>query len=464
MWLILYNTILGVASPLIVLMLLAKKRCRRGLPERLGLDGWAARPVSPKGRRADHTSAQSTKPAVWIHAVSLGEVTAVTPLVKRLRGRYPDVELIVSTVTETGRQAVAQYLTGVATHRYAPLDFPWVVKRVVKQVNPLVYGFVETELWPNLLGILEKTSVPTVLLNGRISSRSYKRYRLIRPLVARMLRSTRCLMQSERDVERILALGAREPLVRWAGNLKFDDLTTRFQHDDPALRRKELGLGAREVLIVAGSTHPGEEECLLQCYQDLVGDFPFLVLLVAPRHLERVTQLEGIIQARGLSAFRRTAIPPSDPGNGGGGNPRVIILDTQGELASVYRDAEIAFVGGTLQPIGGHNLLEPAFWGKPVLFGPHTDHCADVAELLVSKGGGKQLSGAADLGPTITALLTDDAARHAMGQAANRVVVENQGATCRHLAELESLIDRRLRLLGIDRGCVDHEPQVAKIP
>lgn len=464
MWLILYNTILVVASPFILLLLLAKKRCRRGLPERLGLDGDLFRLVSPKGRRHLNTSGASNKPVVWIHAVSLGEVTAITPLVKRLRARYPDVDLIVSTVTETGRQAVVQYLTGIATHRYAPLDFPWVVKRVVNRLNPIAYGFVETELWPNLLGILERTSVPTVLLNGRISSRSYSRYRLVRPLVARMLRGTRCLMQSERDVERIITLGARASQVRKVGNLKFDDLTTRSQNDDAELRRKGLGLGEHEVLIVAGSTHPGEEECLIQCYLDLIGNFPCLVLLLAPRHLERVTQLDRIVRARGLPAFRRTALDGSKPGDRGMGNPRVIILDTQGELASMYRDAVVAFVGGTLQPIGGHNLLEPAFWGTPVLFGPHTDHCADVAELLVRSGGGKQLSAGAELGPTMSALLTDDAARQAMGQAARRVVLENQGATARHLTELESLIDQRLSVLATSRGHADQGPRVVKVP
>ena len=418
MWYLLYNGLLLLASPIILAVLMAKQRCRRGLPQRLGLSAEPAFPPTA-GRPAG---------VIWIHAVSLGEVVAVVPLVRDLRRRYPDAKLIVSTVTETGREAVEQRLEGLAEHRYAPLDFPWVVNQVIDALRPILYIFVETELWPNLLRGLRRRNIPSVLVNGRLSTRSFKRQRLpvIRGFYREMLNMISCcLMQSQRDAERIIDLGADPSRVWCTGNIKFDQPLPHAPSNGSDLSRTLLGLTGGEQLWVAGSTHAGEEEAIVSAYRSLHAEFPYLLLVLAPRHIERAGQVEQMVRSQGLATFRRSR---GETGLGSGSGPRVLILDTRGELALLYRDALVAFVGGTLTPVGGHNLLEPAVWGRPVLFGPHTDHCAEVAALLSHARGGQMVQDEQDLTRVLRALLRDREALRRMGQAAQQVVADNQGA------------------------------------
>ena len=426
MWYFLYNVLLILASPVILVILLAKNRCRTGIHKRLG---WY--PSEP-------TTSESRQPVIWVHAVSLGEVTAAVPLVRTLHIRYPNYRLIVTTVTETGREAVEQRLAGAAEHRYVPLDFPWVVSRVVQRLRPALFICVETELWPNLLRILSLRGVPIVLVNGRLSSQSYQGYRFIRPLMKQLLTCvTACLMQSPRDAERIRDLGAPADRVMCTGNIKFDQLVPHI--DTPAVESlRNLLLRDDEELFVAGSTHPGEEEQVLDCYRTLVQQFPNLVLLLAPRHIERAAQVEAAVTARGFAVVRRSllargSVPPK--------GPRVIILDTRGELATVYRYAVVTFVGGTFVPVGGHNLLEPAIWGKSVFFGPYTDHCAEIADLLIQAAGGRRAADGAELVTHVAAVLRDRSALERMGRAAQQVVLDNRGA-------LERTVEVITRLLG----------------
>ena len=413
MWLFLYNVMLILGSPIILLILMSKKRCRRGLAERFGF-----------GRYREAVQGD----VVWVHAVSLGEVVAAVPLVRRLHVLYPRHRIVVTTVTETGREAVEQRLSTMAIHRYAPLDFPWAVARAVTNLNPAVFLFIETELWPNQLGALAERGVPAILVNGRLSSTSFGRYQYVRPLVSRMLKGlTYCLMQSQRDAERVVALGARADRVIATGNIKFDQPKPDPEHD--AVPRSAL-VAEGEELIVAGSTHPGEEEQVVECYQALLKEFPSLVLLLAPRHIERAPRVETVIAGKGLKAVRRSALRQTvEPIRG----PRVLILDTRGELAAVYRHAVVAFVGGTLVPIGGHNLLEPAAWGKPVFFGSYTDHCLDVARLLQAAGAGKQVRDGAELTEDIARVLRDRHLLRAMGDHAEEVLRQNRGALDRSL-------------------------------
>ncbi len=418
MWYLLYNSLLLLASPVILFVLLAKQRCRRGLPQRLGL-------VAEKSSKQP---AGESACVIWIHAVSLGEVVAVAPLVRDLHRRDPKARLVVSTVTETGREAVEQRLEGVAEHRYAPLDFPWVVNQVIDQLRPTLYVFVETELWPNLLRSLRRRNIPSILVNGRLSTRSFERQRLpvIRDFYRTMLNMISCcLMQSERDAQRVIALGAEPSRVRCTGNIKFDQPVPQASADGSALSKALLGLTDREQLLVAGSTHPGEEEAIVAAYQALSPEFPDLRLVLAPRHIERATQVEQMVRARGLTVSRRST---GGAGQMAGTGPRVLVLDTRGELALLYREAVVAFVGGTLAPVGGHNLLEPAVWGKPVFFGPHTDHCAEVAALLSNAQGGGVVQDAQHLAQALRELLRDPDALRRMGQAAQQVVADNQGA------------------------------------
>jgi 3-deoxy-D-manno-octulosonic-acid transferase len=431
MWYFLYNLVLIVTSPIILGILLAKKRCRRGLLQRLGL-------TNGLSRRADKPN-QPDQPVIWVHAVSLGEVVAVAPLVKELHRRHPGYRLIVSTFTETGREAVEQRLATIAEHRYAPLDFPWVVEKFVGHSQLSLYVFVETEFWPNLLRALRRRGVPTVLVNGRLSTRSYGRQQWgpVQSFYRAMLQMVSLfLMQSDRDVERVISLGADSRFVRRTGNIKFDQPMP--ESSGAGISRSNLGVGEHEQLLVAGSTHPGEEKAIVTAYRLIVAACPSAVLLVAPRHIERVEQLEAMLREQGLAVQRCSAVRKNGALRGGG--PRVVILDTRGELASVYREAAVAFVGGTLVPIGGHNLLEPAVWAKPVLFGPYTDNCAEIADLLSQGGGGTRVTDSETLAQQVIRMLNNPEDSEHMGQSAQQVIRQNQGALQRTLEAIEAVL------------------------
>ncbi|MBH0202650.1 MAG: 3-deoxy-D-manno-octulosonic acid transferase [Nitrospira sp.] len=423
MWKFLYNIGLLLAAPVIVAVLLAKPRCRPGFFQRMG---WQ-----------DHSSngGGSSQPLIWIHAVSLGEVVAAAPLVKALYERHPEYRYIVTTVTETGREAVEQRLGGIAEHRYAPLDFSWAVAGMVRRLRPLLYVFVETELWPNLLWTLRKQDVPSVLVNGRLSSRSFGRQDL--PLIRSFYRSilqtlTLCLMQSDRDRQRIVALGAEPTRVQVTGNIKFDQPLPDVRLDESL--RRSFGLDEDEQLILAGSTHAGEEELLVSAYRHIVKTHPTTVLMLAPRHIERAERVETMLREAGCAVQRRSRIQEKHSG------PRVIILDTRGELSRAYREAVVAFVGGTLVPVGGHNLLEPAVWGTPVMFGPYTDHCAEVAALLSEAEGGRRVVGVEDIVASLEEWLGQPDTRYRVGQAAKQAVLDNQGALKRSLDLIETCL------------------------
>lgn len=442
MWKLLYNIGLLLAAPVIVGILLAKPRCRPGLAQRLGVEEGLSGlfGLSRLSRRPDRPDRQDRsdgpdQPVIWIHAVSLGEVVAAAPLVKALRGRHPDFRYIVTTVTETGREAVEQRLEGIAEHRYAPLDFSWAVAGRVRRLRPTLYVFVETEIWPNLLWTLRERGVPSILVNGRLSSRSFRRQDL--PLIRSFYRSvlqtlTLCLMQSDRDKDRLVALGADPTKVHVTGNIKFDQPLPDVRSDESL--RRSFGIDEQEQLILAGSTHPGEEELLVSAYRRVVKTHPSTVLMLAPRHIERTERLESTIREAGMVVQRRSRVREKQSG------PRVIILDTRGELSRAYREAVVAFVGGTLVPVGGHNLLEPAVWGIPVMFGPHTDHCAEVAMLLSEAGGGRRVMGEEDLVASLDEWLGRPERRHHMGQAARQAVLDNQGALKRSVDLIETYL------------------------
>jgi 3-deoxy-D-manno-octulosonic-acid transferase len=433
MWNLFYNGLLILASPVILALLLAKPRCRRGLPQRFGF-------ITPR-LAANH------RPLIWLHAVSLGEVVAITPLVLELHRRHPDHRFAVSTATETGRDAVEQRLAGVAEHLYAPLDFPWAVSRTVERLRPALYVFIETELWPNLLLQLARRGVPAVMVNGRLSTKSYARLRRppARWLYESILPLLRlCLMQSDRDVERIISLGADPRSVSRTGNIKFDQ---PLPASDGKLTRADLGLADNAPLLVAGSTHPVEEEMLVDAYQAVLARHPSAQLLLAPRHIERADVLETMVRGRGLTVRRRSNFTEPEEGTS---RIQVVILDSRGELATVYREATVAFVGGTLVPIGGHNLLEPAFWAKPVLFGPYTDHCVEIANLLVQADGGRRVTTVGELTSQLVRLFDHQEEQVGMGRAAQSMVQENQGA----LQATVEAIDRQLASVGPGRSAL----------
>lgn len=428
-----YNLLLILAFPAVLAILLSKARCRPGLPYRVGI---RPPPMPPQ--------AAGSGGVIWIHAVSLGEVVAVAPLAKALYARDPKRVIVVSTVTETGREAVLDRLAGVATHCYAPLDYRWIVRMFVRTLRPAVYVFVETELWPNLLSVLQEHRVSTILVNGRISSRSFARQQwpLIRSVYRQLLeRISMCLMQSERDAERAIALGARPDRVRKTGNIKFDQPLPAASSAQLDPIRRWATHDPEALVVVAGSTHPGEEELLVQACESLRGSFPHLRLVLAPRHIERTAEVAQALAARGIPVQRRSQLTVESLA--GHEAPWLMLLDTRGELGAVYQYATVAFVGGTLVPVGGHNLLEPAAWGKPVVFGSHTDHCQDIARLLEDSGGGARVSDAATLSVQLAAWLGDEERRRTAGRRAEETVRQNQGALDECVSVIEAYLDRR---------------------
>jgi 3-deoxy-D-manno-octulosonic-acid transferase len=403
----LYSAVLGVGLLAYLPAFLVRRRRAgygRHLGQRLGRIGEGL-PPEPRG---------------WIHAVSVGESAVAVPLVEGIRQRWPELSIVVSTITPTGARIVAERLAGRAVHRYFPVDLPGPVRRALDAARPRFFIAIETELWPNFLRALAARRIPAMIANGRISDRSFRRYHRVRWLMRRVLADVSVFaMQSEEDARRIVALGAPPERVVVTGNLKSDLLPEAS--DDEAWRQR-LGLGPGNRLWIAGSTHRGEEALALDAFVHAKARFPGLALLLAPRHPERAGEVEELIRARGLVAVRRSRLP-QDAARGA-----IVILDTVGELAQLYALAEIVFVGGSLVPIGGHNMLEPAMRGKPVLFGPHTSNFREGAELLQMSGGGLVVKDGDELARELTRLLEDGDLASRMGRGAREAFVGRQGA------------------------------------
>ena len=370
------------------------------------------------GRLGDGLPAE---PRCWVHAVSVGESAAAVPLVEAIHRRWPELGIVVSTITPTGARIVRDRLAGTAAHRYFPLDLPAPVRRALDAARPRFFIAIETELWPNFLRALARRRIPSMIANGRISDRSFRRYLRVRWLMRRVLADvTVFAMQSEEDARRILALGAPPSRVVVTGNLK-SDLVPEAEAVDAAWRER-LGLGATDRLWIAGSTHRGEEAIVLDAFRRTRERAPGLRLLLAPRHPERAGEVEELIRERGLVPVRRSRRAD------GGAPDAVVILDTVGELAALYGLAEIVFVGGSLVPIGGHNVLEPAMRGKPVLYGPHTSNFRDGAERLQRSGGGIVVKDGLELERELSLLLEDRDLARRTGDAARAAFAGRQGA------------------------------------
>jgi 3-deoxy-D-manno-octulosonic-acid transferase len=407
-------------------------------------------PVAAFKRRGRHRSGRSLaqrwgrigaglppEPRCWIHAVSVGEAAAAVPLVQAISRRWPQLSIVMTTVTTTGARIVVERVGGLATHRYFPIDLPGPVRRALEAVRPRFFIGLETELWPNFLRALAARGIPSMVANGRISDRSFRRYRLVRGFMKRMLsRITVFAMQSEEDARRIIELGAPPDRVVVTGNLKAD-LSPEPSGRDP-IWQTVLRTGGGRLLLVAGSTHLGEEAAVLDAYQVLRERFAHLGLLLAPRHPERASEVEDLVRGRGLRVVRRTGLVDSHEGDA------VIVLDTVGELADLYALADVVFVGGSLVPTGGHNMLEPAQQRKPVLFGPHTGNFRDAAELLRSVGAAVVVRNSPELVRETERLLKDPELRQAMGEAGFAAVASRQGA----VAGTMTLIARHLITSG----------------
>lgn len=397
----------------------------------------------------------SAQPTIWIHAVSVGELNAARPLILRLVREMPGHRLVISTTTLTGQMLARAAFDHVF---FFPFDWSFAVRRALAHVNPAAVVILETELWPNFLRECRRRGVATIVVNGRISPRSFARYMRVRPFISRVLADVSLmLMQADDDARRVRALGADERRVRICGNLKYDIQVPPAGQTDQAESR------ATRRLIVAGSTAPGEEAMILEALRrvraDFRADFKDTGLIIAPRHPERFDEVAGLLAQSAFSYVRRSDPAGTDgsvgrdsggiesfiglpqgslratlrhsPGEWAGTSVDILLLDTIGELAGVYRFADVVFVGGSLVPRGGHNIIEPAAFARPIIVGPHTENFRRIISDFKDASAVVQLdeADAASLAREFIRLLSEPHLARAMGERARNILLENQGAT-----------------------------------
>jgi 3-deoxy-D-manno-octulosonic-acid transferase len=363
----------------------------------------------------------------------MGEMSAAAPLVRALRARYPESVLVLTTATPTGRARARSLFGDDVDVRFLPYDMPGAVTRFLERIRPRLALLLETEIWPNLFHAVERRGVPLVLASARLSMNSVVRYQRFGGLFRGILSASSLIAaQTDVDAERFVAVGARSAATRVVGNIKFDlELGAGVLRQGRALR---ASLGDSRPVWVAGSTHAGEEEQVLAAHAQVLRAEPTALLLLVPRHPDRFEAVADLLNARDLRFTRRSggAIPEA--------TTPVVLVDTVGELATLYASADVAFVGGSLVPIGGHNLLEPAALGVPVLTGPSYANGRDIAQLLLARGAALQVADARELAAALSRLLRDSAERQRMGAIGRQAVEANRGSVARLLELIEALL------------------------
>jgi len=388
------------------------------------------------GERFGWGGTVSGAPCLWLHAVSLGEMSAAAPLVRALMSRYPQSPLVLTTATPTGR-ARARSLFGESVDvRFLPYDTPCAVARFLDRIRPRLAIIMETELWPNLFAECARRGVPVVFASARVTAKSAARYQRFGSLFRGIFSGGATVAaQTPEDAGRFALLGAHGDRTHVVGNVKFD-----LEVDPEAtLRGQELRelIGTSRPVWIAGSTHAGEEEQVLAAHEELLKLQPAALLLLVPRHPGRFESVAELLARRGLRFTRRSAgVAPREA--------QVMLVDTVGELAALYASADAAFVGGSLVPIGGHNLLEPAALGLPVLTGPHTSNGRDIAALMLEQGAALQVAESQELAAALARLLADPAERQRMGAIGRRIVESNRGSVARLLALIEPMLSAGL--------------------
>lgn len=408
---LLYNLLIHLGLPLALLALYKPKKGKPGFGKR-----WA--------EHLGRLPATGQDAPLWIHAVSVGETLAITPLIRALKAERPDLPILLTTTTRTGADQAAR-LGDLVIHRYAPLDYPWAIAAFLDTFKPRALWVMETELWPNWLAACEARHLPVTIINARLSERSCQRYArfhgafdaLSRPL-------THLLCQHQDDADRFARLGIDRSRLAVTGSIKFDiQFGDEVQAKGRALRQQ---LGTDRPVWIAASTHLGEDEQVLAAFDLLLKRHPDALLILVPRHPERFDRVAELCAPYGC--VRRT------DGAAVNAEDKVYLGDTMGELPLMLAAADVAFVGGSLVKIGGHNLLEPAALGKPCLTGPAYFNFSDITRQLVAQGGAAIVADAAELGEQVSQLFADDNARREMGEQARAVVLRNQGALARTLS------------------------------
>lgn len=408
--------------PLVVLRLLWRARRAPAYARRWG-ERFGFGPTLPSGQKV-----------IWVHSVSVGETLAAIPLIRSLQQRYPAARLVVTTMTPTGSERVRAAFGNSVHHVYAPYDLPGAVKRFLRRIEPALAVIMETELWPNTLHACHRNGVPVVLANARLSARSARGYGRVASLVEDMLAKLMVVAaQSRDDGQRFLTLGLEPARLQVIGNIKFDlEIDDEQRRRASALAAQWRGGAARPVWLVA-STHQGEDALVLDAFNQVLRQYPDTLLVLVPRHPERFSEVAGLCRARGFGLVRRSI------GAAPSATDQILLGDTMGELADFFGACDVAFVGGSLVAAGGHNLIEPAAWGVPVLSGPSLFNFSEMATLLQAAGGMAVCSSAAELAAAVEQLLNDPQRRMAMGKSAQGVAEANRGAMTRLLDVIERL-------------------------
>jgi 3-deoxy-D-manno-octulosonic-acid transferase len=377
--------------------------------------------------------------SIWIHAVSVGEVLSTRPVIEELRKRYPSLRLFLSTTTRSGQQIAQRSITDVDGIFYFPFDWPFTVRRTLSIVRPKLFVMVENEIWPTMLRECRRRGVKTIVINGRISARSFPRYRLIRTFFKRVLADIdRFCVQGEETAGRLVSLGAERSRLTITGSLKFDALNaTPLPGRGPARVLRFFRMSPNRPVLIAGSTMRGEDEAVIRAF-NRVRTTPGganALLVLAARHPERFDEVERLCKSEGLATVRRSELPID-------AEPRAdaVILDTIGELAHLYQIATAVFVGGSLVPAGGHNILEPALYGKSIVFGPHMENFNEIAETFLTNRAAIQVHNPRELETAIVGLLGDPVRRARLGAAARALIDTNRGAKDRTLAVIADLL------------------------
>lgn len=422
---LLYSALLAlgllVSLPYWLLQMIRHGKYRSGLSERLG-------------RVAERLAEEPFRPTIWVHAVSVGEVLAVSGLVGELQRRFPQHRVVVSTTTNTG-QKLARTRFGEENVFYFPLDFAFAIQPYLRRFQPELIVLAETEFWPNFLRLAHQSRAHIAVVNARISDRSWPGYRRIRHLLARVLPKINLfLAQSEEDARRLQDLGVPAESIQVSGNLKFDVPVPAAPPIIASLRTAFQQANAGPVLV-CGSTVDEEEPVLLRAFENVLASYPRAVMILAPRHPERFAQVAQLLERLGVRFWRRS-LWSGDPIAGG-----VVLIDTIGELPSLYALGDVAFVGGSLVPRGGHNIIEPAQHGVPIIVGSHTENFRDIVRLFRSRDA-IRVVGLADFPLVLMALLSNDAERAALGRCAAETLRAQKGATQKTVVALEKLLER----------------------
>ncbi|MDO6580726.1 lipid IV(A) 3-deoxy-D-manno-octulosonic acid transferase [Photobacterium sp. 2_MG-2023] len=415
----LYTCLLAVAAPILLVSLYKK---RPGVPP-IGQRWKEHFGVSPQ--------VQGQRP-LWIHAVSVGETLAVTPLIKALKAQYPDLPILLTTTTATGAEQAAR-LGSLVEHRYMPLDFPWALRRFIRIQQPRALCIMETELWPNTLAETKHAGLPVTVFNARLSERSCQRYARVQPLFNLLACNLdQVLCQHQDDAERFIRLGVSPEAVQITGSIKFDLALPEGLEQASEILRDELG--SQRPVWIAASTHQGEDEQVLEAHRQILRRHPDALLILVPRHPERFDPVYALIDQQGFTAARRTQ--SNEPLAG----KQVYLADTMGEMMLLLGACDLAFVGGSLlgNKVGGHNLLEPAALAKPVLSGPSYYNFTDITTQLLNAGGAEIVGNSEELARAVSRLMADKAEQAKTGQAALDVVKTNQGAIARTLHALSA--------------------------